>query len=186
MAVREPDNSLGEGVYYDSRDYIGLWPRIAILLIDGWVIFCWLLVLSTVWVILVQGSMRWLLVAFLVGSWLYMVALKRTRFGTLGYFATGCQLVTLRGLRPSLFRLTARSGLLIFSWLITAFDWLWCGLDDNRQALRDRIVGTCLVRRKATPRGTGNIRVVYYFFWGYVMALPQVRPKIVSSNIFLE
>jgi hypothetical protein len=40
---------------------------------------------------------------------------------------------------------------------------LWCRVDSDRQSLRDRMTNTCLVKNNATPIGTGEVHMAYYF-----------------------
>ena len=174
MTQRPRDRSLGDGVYYRAEDYIGLGPRLLILLIDGIVLVAILFTLIVAWVVAggeADRTFGWTVVASI---WLYSVPLKRSRFRTLGYHLTGVKLVTLRGERPSLFMLTFRSLLWLLGPFNLLFDLMWCSADDDRQTMRDRFSGMCLVRNDATPVGAGEIHLAYFTALTYTLAYQRV------------
>jgi uncharacterized RDD family membrane protein YckC len=78
--------------------------------------------------------------------WIYEVVLKRSAMRTIGYRLTGCRIVNLQGQPPSLFALTFRAFLWMFGPFNLLFDLFWCGIDDDRQTLRDRFAETCLTK----------------------------------------
>ena len=54
------------------------------------------------------------------------------------------------------------------------------GLDsmDDRQTLRDRFAGTCLINDGANPIGTGEIHLTYFDIGYFNLAYPRVvHPK---------
>ncbi len=174
MTKRQRDRSLGDGVYFAANDYIGLWPRIVIRLVDTIVLLLISWILAFIWLIFVgeYNAVFGLIVAF--SFWLYVVPLKRSRIRTIGYRLVRAKHVTLQGQRPSLMMLTFRSLLWLFWPCNFVFDLVWCGIDDDRQTLRDRFANMCLVRNNAEPIGTGEVHLAYFFAWGYRLKFPRV------------
>jgi uncharacterized RDD family membrane protein YckC len=163
MATRKRDTSLGSGVYYAANDYVGIGRRLIILIVDGIVLAFLLLAFVVIWAVLGGGPPIIFTAAVFATAWVYAVLFKRSPLRTVGYWLTGCRLVTLQGERPSLFALTFRSVLWMFGPFNLLFDVFWSGLDDDRQTLRDRFAGTCLINNSAVPIGTGEIHLTYFF-----------------------
>ena len=88
-------------------------------------------------------------------QWAYMVPLKNSRLGTAGYALFRLKVVNLRGQKPSVLRMTFRlmAGVAINPF----FDVIWSASDDSHQAMRDKLSGTYVVRRRCLPVGTGAI-----------------------------
>lgn len=57
------------------------------------------------------------------------------------------------------------------------FDLLWSGIDDDRQTLRDRFAGTCVVKNRAEPIGTAEIHLTYYYAFGFALMYPRVMRR---------
>jgi hypothetical protein len=55
------------------------------------------------------------------------------------------------------------------------FDLLWLTGDDYKQTLRDKFAGTVVIRKKAVPAGTGEIRLNRYQMLGYSFVFYEVR-----------
>ncbi|WP_254512187.1 RDD family protein [Anatilimnocola floriformis] len=165
------DRSLGDGVFYAPGDYIGFWPRIVILLVDGLALTIGLIMVGMVSQLIFPPLYSLLAIVFI---WVFEVPLKRSRFRTPGYWLMGCKIVNLRGERPSLFLLTMRAIMPFYiSW-----DLVWSGIDEDRQSLRDRYSKTCLVRVKAEPIGSGPVQFSRYFAGGLALFYPYVvRPS---------
>jgi uncharacterized RDD family membrane protein YckC len=167
---------MGDGVYYAASDYVGLWPRIVILIVDTLVLAVGLVLLAMLVNLIVpadavQGIFMLLAVAFV---WWYEVPLKRSRFRTLGYWLTGCKIVNLRGEPPSYFMLTFRALMWALGPFSFLFDLLWCGIDDDRQTLRDRFSSCCLVKVNAEPIGQGQVQFTRFFAGGFALMYPRV------------
>lgn len=174
MVTRQRDHSLGYGVYFAADDYIGLARRGIIFVIDLAVLggIWWLI--SILWWHLFGDHALLYVVTCAVVVWLYLVPLKRSDVRTLGYRLTGCRLVTLQGTRPSLLAMTLRSLFWEFGLANFLLDFVWCGIDQDRQTLRDRFSGICVVRSSARPIGEGPIHLAYYDAMGYNLNLPRV------------
>ena len=134
--------------------------------------------LAIVWLILLGGPPVGFTIASFGIFWIYEVVLKRSTIRTLGYRLTGCRIVNLQGQRPSLFALTFRALLWMFGPFNLLFDLLWCGIDDDRQTLRDRFAETCLINENAPPIGTGEIHLTYFDIGMFNLAYARVtHPK---------
>ena len=174
------DDSLGLGVVYRGEDHVGLVRRLLVFWID-------LLLLTFV------GSLTWLVFAILsailrpegnpslgVGLllwltvwWIYLVPLKRSRFGTLGYWLLGIKIVSLTGDRPALWRLTMRPLLCLYSPTNLMLDFLWIGADPARQCLRDCYAGTLVVRKHAQPIARTPLHLTRYAALGCFYVYPR-------------
>ena len=175
MLHPQRDRSLGDGVYFAPTDYIGAGRRLIILCVDTVALFVMGWGLSIAWAGLFGHDERFI-AALAVAVWLYLVPLKRSAWRTVGYRLAGAKLVNLQGERPTLWLLTLRSLLWIF-FLIPGnvlVDVLWCSVDEDRQSIRDRIASTCLVKNRATPVGTGEVHMAYYFVLGYMFTYSHV------------
>jgi uncharacterized RDD family membrane protein YckC len=165
MAIRQRDTSLGTGVFYAQGDYVGIRRRFLIILVDSFVLAVMFSGLATVWLGVIGGPPMVFTTATIALFWTYEVVLKRSSWRTVGYRLTGCRIVNLQGQSPSLFALTFRS-MLCMLWMLglfnLPFDLMWCGIDDDRQTLRDRFAETCLINERATPIGAGEIHLAYY------------------------
>jgi uncharacterized RDD family membrane protein YckC len=178
MTPPQRDRSLGDGVYYRAEDYIGFGPRILILIVDAIVLVAIMWLIAFGWGSMIGDYNRVFTGTLALVTWLYVVPLKRSAFRTIGYRLTGARLVTLKGQRPSLFMLTFRSLLWMFGPCNFVLDLIWCGIDDDRQTMRDRFTSMCLVRNRADPLGTGEVHLAYFNAFGYTLAYPHVvHPK---------
>jgi uncharacterized RDD family membrane protein YckC len=179
MTQRQRDRSLGDGVYFKSDDYVGLGPRIVILIVDTLVLVAIVWVIAFAWMGFIGDYIGGFSGIIALVVWIYSVPLKRSKLRTIGYRLAGAKLVTLKGKRPSLFMLTLRSLLWMFGPWSLFFDWIWCGIDDDRQTIRDRFTSMCLVRNHASPIGSGEIHLAYFNAFGYSLAYPHVvHPKM--------
>ena len=63
------------------------------------------------------------------------------------------------------------------------FDLMWCGLDEDKQTLRDRFAETCLINDHATPIGTGEIHLTYFDIGSFNLMYPRVvHPKAAATD----
>jgi len=170
-------NPFGNGVVFAGRDYAGVPTRVAVVIVDAAVIWPLGIVLAVLMPLLWvrypsdgEVSLTWLVLVYL-----YLVPLKISPVRTVGYRLTGVKILTLKGVRPSIIRMTFR----LLLWWSSAINWLsdllWMGGDDCRQTLRDKICGTYVVRKNAFPRDSGPIRLVYYFCFSLMLTCLEVR-----------
>lgn len=164
------------GVYYNTCDYAGILRRLFSEVVD----LVALIILAILLFILGLCS-DWIAEAFiplfLLLCYAYLAILKATRWGTLGYILAGVRLVNLQGQQASIWRSSFRLGLLLLGPIYFLFDFLWVGNDPNRQSIRDKFAGTCVVRRKATPAGRGPIHYMTYYVMAYTLVFPEVIRK---------
>jgi uncharacterized RDD family membrane protein YckC len=165
-----------QGVFYATTDSPGFIVRllvdvidlvIAIVIADG---FLWLANLA----LPPEPALRpFVPLPLFVLWWMYLVALKCTRVGSLGYLVFGIRAVNLKGERPSLLRMTLRVGLsLAFNHVV---DLIHLMSDDSRQALRDKLSETYLIKRKASPLGRGRFVYSRTFFLFYALVYREVK-----------
>lgn len=167
------------GVFYAMKDYAGLGRRMLILAIDGLVIYAEYVLSMRVCDLELLGSAGpyiWIL-GFAVFCYLYLAVLARSRFGTLGYAVTSVQVVDLTGAKPSLACMSFRSVFAVLGPLNALLDVVWLGGDSNRQALRDKLAGTYIIRRGAVPAGVGVQTHVLIWFLGYGLMVREVRRR---------
>lgn len=171
--VPPPANS---GVYYDAGDSPGLFIRMLITLVDVVVA----IVAGTATLLLLREVFPREMVASPLGlalvllpEWCYFVPLKTSRCGTLGYAIFGARIVTLRNEKPSLLRMTFRGAVAML--LNPLFDLIALSIDDSHQTIRDRLAGTYVVKRSATPAGQGEIGRARMFMANLALAYREVK-----------
>jgi hypothetical protein len=54
-------------------------------------------------------------------------------------------------------------------------DLFWLTGDRDRQALRDKFAGTYVIRKDASPAGSGTVVMRTYMFWGMTFLFKEVR-----------
>jgi uncharacterized RDD family membrane protein YckC len=149
------------GVYFRSDDYASFWRRLLVDLIDGTVILAaWLLTFATLANLDSAALIFVVCGAFCFG---YLVLLKRTERGTLGYRACGVRIVGIDGCRAGIAPLTIRALFVLFGPINYLWDALWISTDTHRQALRDKFADTYVVKRKAEP--VGSCRLIHCWYW---------------------
>lgn len=167
--VAEPAET---GVFYAPEDLAGLSRRIFVVAVDLTVVV-FLLVpvggLSDAGLL----SSRTAVVSALVVAWAYLGWLKVTKFRTLGYRFAHVELVDLRGTPATVWRSTLRF-LFFVLYLGNLVDLVLITHDSNRQALRDKLVGTYVVRKGAQPIGSGPVSYPTYFVGGLTLVFREV------------
>lgn len=171
---RYPQSELGEGLYFSVGDYAGLLRRLVIVVLDCATLLGSYFAFGTLLLAFSLVNPAQLLALFWISVWLYLAVLKPS-IGTVGYWVTGCRILTLRGTRPSVPRMTFRLLLCLLSPFTPILDLLWASIDDQRQTLRDRFAGTCVVRRRAAPQGWGEVHLSHYHALGYNLMYATVR-----------
>lgn len=178
------DNSLGDGVYFAMDDYAGLVRRLVAITVDATILLVGGICL---WVAILVVSMQFdrtfdpsglFFIIWLGFYWAYLTLLKRSRFRTIGYRICGLKIVTTKGERPSLIRMTARMVMWILGPFCLFLDLIWIGADTKRQSLRDCYTGTYVVRHDAEPIGVAPMHLTRYTAGGWNFAYPRVcRPR---------
>ncbi len=165
-----------EYVYYRRADYAGFWRRLASEAIDLTLI---LALFGGVFALSYAGLPlpSWWPLICLALVYLYLTVAKRSRFRTVGYIATGIRIVNLKGTPPSLFMISLR----LFWWVLgplnSLIDLIYMTGDLDRQAIRDKMMQTYVIKRGAEPLGRGHRRSIYMDFMGLNLIVWEVvRP----------
>jgi uncharacterized RDD family membrane protein YckC len=161
----------GAVVVYRIEDHIGTLRRLLIDFVDTSVAGIVSLVLS--WIVItvttpIAGSLAMLAIWTTVWT-LYFVVLKGSRYRTLGYVAAGARIVNLDGERPRYLPLLGRLAFALLGPFNFVVDLLWISSDPRRQALRDKVAHTYVIRKNAEPVGRG--RGVYRVYTVFGMTL---------------
>lgn len=165
----------GRGVVYRPQDYIGVVRRMVIDFID--VFFAALLAGFITWLVVISSASDGPRVATLVWVvvWIaYFVALKGSRWRTIGYLATRAKIVDYSGRRPSRLALLIRLLFVVMGPLNFLVDLLWIPSDATRQALRDKFAHTFVVRQDASPLEVGRLVYRTYTVFGATFLFAEV------------
>ena len=174
-----------QGVYYNSQDYAGFLRRIVIACIDFVALIVFWIILAIAWMYLhpdqdfVPPASFWVV---LISAFLYLAIIKRS-LGTLGYLIAGVRIVDIHGNRPSVIRMIGR-----FMWLFILpfsliLDVLWLTGEETRQTLRDKTVGTYVIKKKSMPIGAGKCRIKIMSFIGLCLRLREVEKQSKGSDL---
>jgi uncharacterized RDD family membrane protein YckC len=182
----QPDHSLGEGVYYRKADHARIARRLVSDVVDAIVLLFAVMVVGTVCTAMMGPTDRavmWIMIIWPAICYIYLVILKPSKVRSLGYIVADLKIVTIKGHRPSLPRMTFRLGLAFLgSWFIPPLELIWVGIDDDSQTLRDRYASTYVVRARAEPVGRGSIHLTRYMALGWNLMFPVVtRPPADKS-----
>ncbi|HCO26192.1 MAG: hypothetical protein CME31_04545 [Gimesia sp.] len=185
MAGARRDCSLGEGVYFSPEDYIGFRRRLVIWLVDLIVVCMLGALIKFVSVDLTDDQDMTPDFVWQFCAWAYLTVLRSSPVRTVGYWVTGARIVTLQGTRPSVFRMTYRLLLNLYSPFNILFDMLWISVDQDHQSLTDRFAGTCVVRKNSQPAGRSEIHLAYYTALFFIYFYPcVVRPReVIKMNV---
>ena len=185
VGLARPDASvkakgtLGEGVYYATAEYAGILRRLLGLVVDLGVI---VLVGGVLLLVFAgnpprAGEVEKPSLLTLAFAYIYLAVVKPSPLRSLGYWLTGTKVVTLRGQRPSILRMTFRLLLWVLGPFNVAYDLIWMGISEDRQCLRDVYAGTYVIKAHAQPAGRGNIHLTRYFAFGYALVYPKVTRR---------
>lgn len=168
-----------ESVLFAQGDYVGLFRRFEILIVDGIVLLLAWFLLVELWYVVIDPISEpyyesvWSCIGL---TYAYLTILKSSRLGTLGFRLTGVRIVDHKGQPPSLLRMTFRILLWIAGPINPIIDLIWLGGDRHRQTLRDKFAGTYVVNRGATPVGRGKRKAAYYNFLGATFIFWEIEP----------
>lgn len=170
-------------VYYRDADSIGVLRRMLIDLVDTVVAGLVSILLSIIAMTIAPRDLQALAVLVIwTIVWLaYFVVLKGSRFRTLGYVIAGARIVNLSGERPSYAALYGRLAFVILGPFNFLVDLLWISSDPYKQALRDKVAHTLVIRRDALPAGTGPIVYRVYTLFGWTLMCAEVRPDVAPA-----
>lgn len=170
-----------EGVYYSPADSPGLLSRLLIDLVDLIAVIVIAIVFEMAWEAVVPDGFGMAAALSLFALWwAYLVPLKRSRLGSLGFLLFRVKAVDLRGQRPTLWRMTLR--LIVTLVFNTLIDLIYLTSDSGRQALRDKLSGVYVVRRSAAPAGWGRFVYGRCFFFMYTLIYREVARDGASTT----
>jgi uncharacterized RDD family membrane protein YckC len=160
------------GIYFRTEDYAPLWRRFLIDIIDGLTvgIVC-AAITAALWGL---GSSSLILCVWATVFFSYFVVLKRSKFRTVGYRVGGVRIVGLNGEAPSIGSLTLRLSFMLLGPMNYLVDVMWLSTDLQRQALRDKLAHTYVVRKAAQPIGKGKVAHRYCHILGYNFLFREV------------
>jgi uncharacterized RDD family membrane protein YckC len=174
-----------EGIYYSRESYVGFWTRLLIDIIDIFIILILSFLVSFAFLILASiisfedRKLVWvaLLLILMVVWFLYFVILKGSKIRTIGYMICNAKIVNLKGEIPGFFSLTLRLVFALLGPINTLFDLIWLSGDKHRQALRDKIAQTYVIKKDVQPIGKGKLVYCIYDVLGYNMVIREVKTE---------
>jgi len=164
-----------EGVYYRREDYAGFWRRAMVDVVD----FIIMAVMVTVSTAAIAPFFPDWFAEVLMGVagliWFgYLVVLKGSRFRTPGYRLGRVALVGFDGCPAGWGKLFLRACFVGLGPINFLLDLVWVFSDWHRQALRDKVAQTYLIRNGALPIGKGRIVYRSWYVWGYNLLVREV------------
>ena len=105
----------------------------------------------------------------------YLVVLKRSKIGTIGYRVGSVRIVGPDGQTASLSALTYRLLFAPLGPLNWFMDLLWVSGDPHGQSLRDKLAHTYVVKLRAQPVGTGKIVYRCYDICGFNLTFHEIE-----------
>ena len=173
-----------DGVYFRRDDYASFWLRLLIDVIDFLVFGAVCLALAGTVFVLFQHTRMILNLTFTTCSALafcYFVVLKRSTVGTIGFRICKVKVVGIDGRRAGWFGLIVRFSFGVLGPMNWFTDLLWLSGDTHRQALRDKITATYVVKRLAEPADTGKVVYRNYDIVGLNFVFREVEIPSATS-----
>jgi len=173
-----------DGVYFSHEDYASFWLRLLIDTIDALVVgaACSVVALA-LWTTFPFNRLtfNFAVAAFALLAFCYLVVLKRSKIGTAGYRIGGVRIIGPDGQTASLSALVFRLLFAPLGPLNWFLDLVWLSGDKHRQALRDKLAHTYVVKIKAEPVGTGKIVFRYYEICGYNFLFQEIEVRTATK-----
>ena len=166
-----------EFVYYDVAAYAGFGRRLVGIVIDLVVLLVFYGVVLAVLGADVESPPRWVKLTVAGIAYLYLTVFRRSRFRTPGYWATDVRIVDLKGRRPSMFLMTMRLLWWVLGPINPIIDFVFISNDDCNQTIRDKLLGTYVIRVCAEPAGRGHRAHDRVGFVGMMLVCPVVVPE---------
>lgn len=118
--------------------------------------------------------------------WFLYFALLKYFGATVGYLACGLKLLNIDGSRPAFWVVVFRCFFSFFGPLISfLIDLTWLTGDPQRQALRDKLSGTLVVKKSAVPLGRGTIACVSYTIMAWRFLFQEVEFQARRESLLL-
>jgi uncharacterized RDD family membrane protein YckC len=178
-----PSDGAADHVFYEMSDCAGFFRRIAATVVDLAVLLAFIVAYYAILVAfdpseIADGKAEdWFAIVFIGVAFLYLTVLKRSRFRTLGYRLTGLRIVDLKGRPPAIARISMRLLWWVLGPINPLLDLFFMSSDPSRQTLRDKLMGTYVVRQDAEPAGTGPCFLGRMSFMGMMLMYPTVRRR---------
>jgi uncharacterized RDD family membrane protein YckC len=168
-------NTDNTAVLYRKQDYPGLIVRLLIDIVDISAVFLVAMVsFVTVFAGVVEDDVFFGRLIFVLGL-VYLGPWKATRYGTLGYLLFRVKIVNAQGARISFWQASGRAFLMFFGPLNYLFDLFWLYGETPRQALRDKLAGTYLIKRHAQVEAQGKTVLKVLHVMGYRMQVEEIQ-----------
>jgi uncharacterized RDD family membrane protein YckC len=186
--VQGDEQDLTGYVYYASADYATFWRRVAALIVDvaalALLAMAYSLILDQFGMLsLERGNLpAWFMISFIIVAYLYLTLLKRSPVRTPGYWLTGLRIVDLRGSPPSMFLMTVRLLWWVLGPVNPLLDLLFIMNDDHAQTIRDKLIGTYVIKKEAQPAGLGRKVFGQFSFVGLMLLYPVVQPVLETCS----
>ncbi len=171
------------GVIYEKKDYAGFSKRVVIAMID-------IVVIAAVsacgsyfadsFFSFEDTHHRFNFILILIFSIFYLAILKRSKFRTIGYLLARVKIVDLKGQRPSIFKMILRELLILLGPFELFTDIIWMTSEATKQTLRDKYVGTYVIRQTAIPVGKGRLQNVSLGFMGWNLMYREVQESLIK------
>ncbi len=123
-----------------------------------------------------MASFRRGLAVWLAFGFVYYVAIRRLRGGTLGYRIMGIRLADKTGNPPSLLRLSGRFFLAAIATFPLGASYITCRTQGRRQSFHDRWCSTWMVRKRAIPAGPATVQYGGFIFGRFILNYTVVEP----------
>ena len=167
------------GPIYARQDYAGFIRRTLALAFDFLLLLLLYLVVASAWYFLAPWSWqtdraaRWISAGLLLAWWAYMMGMRLSMKGTLGYRLLRIRYACMLNEKPTLLAIAFRSVVAAALMIVFfAVDHLWILCDKRKQAWHDKLSGFYVVKTRACPLGTTPVvrRVVTimgltFMFW---------------------
>ncbi|UCD28674.1 MAG: RDD family protein [Planctomycetota bacterium] len=172
--------SVKVGPVYETKDYAGFFRRSSAIVID--LFFLLVLYDVVVWgwyyfaptVLVTQKSYIWIDIGWIIISFIYLIGLRFSVKGTLGYRIMRIRYAYILWEQPTLLTIAFRSLAAVVLLLFFALDHIWILFDKRKQAWHDKLSGFYVVKRKAQPIGEQEVvqRVINFMMLSFVVWEP--------------
>jgi uncharacterized RDD family membrane protein YckC len=195
------------GPIFARQDYAGFIRRSLALFLDFVLYILTLIIVVIGWQYLAppdwqtQAAQNWIVAIIFVAWWLYMMGMRLSMNGTLGYRFMRIRYAYILDEKPTLLAIAFRSVVAVGLMPIFIFvfvDHLWILCDKRKQAWHDKLSGFYVIKTRACPLGktpvvrrVANVMGMSFVFWEpliddtpppYAKALAPVPPPVVGVH----
>lgn len=186
------ENDFSGPILYRREDYVGPFRHLLIFAVDSCVLYFLLVALTLIAIpigdLITTNPMPIVALLWLILSWVYLAVMKPSRFRSVGYWIADARIITIYGKPPSPGQMTMRLIWAAMYWVpyftVSIFtDLIWTTMNDERQMLRDLIVGTRMIRHHAKPVGVGKVSRCLLTGLGITVFYAIIRPRTITSDV---